>query len=154
MPSAKSAPKRENKSAWLSLDGRPKYQAQTPKTTMVIKQQRQIRVASCFPLTFIKEKTVFATPAPPSEVTKTPKKLKMLDKSAPCQSFKMPELTIEKIEFGASVQPLTKTTAKASKNTKKSRGVFNFVKKSIAFILDLPTFGCLWQNPFPYIKCI
>ena len=80
---------------------------------------------------FTIENMVFATLAPAKDEIKTPKKLKMLDKSAPCQSFKARELTIEKIEFGASVQPFTKMTSKANKNAKKSRGVSIFAKKLI-----------------------
>ena len=132
---AKSAPKSEKIRAWLSLDGKPKNQAKTPKNTTVIKHERQITDAPRLDETFAIENIVFATLAPVSDEIKTPKKLKMLDRSAPCQSFKVPELTIEKIEFGASVQPFTKTTDKASKNVKKSRGVSIFAKK---FIENLP----------------
>lgn len=76
------------------------------------------------------ENMLLATDAPTKDDIKTPKKLKIPDKSAPCQSFSLPEATIEKIEPGASVHPLMKTTTKAKKNTKKSRGVFVFDKKS------------------------
>ena len=130
-PNAKSPPSNEKIIAWLSLEGSPKNQHKIPKRTMTMKQERQTMLVLCFEDRLINENIVLATLAPKSEVRKTPKKLKIPDKSAPCQSFSAPEATIEKIEFGASVQPLTKTTDKAKKNTKKSRGVFKFAQKSI-----------------------
>ena len=130
IPNAKSAPNNEKIIAWLSLDGSPKNHASTPKSTTAIKHERQTTDVLCGEVILTMENMLLATDAPTKDDTKTPKKLKIPDRSAPCQSFSLPEATIEKIEPGASVHPLMKTTTKAKKNTKKSRGVFVFDKKS------------------------
>ena len=131
MPEAKRAPANEKMSAWLSLDGNPKSQATMPKMTMVTKQESAIMCDSRALEKLTNEKIALATLAPKNEVIKTPKKLNTPESNAPCQSFNALELTTEKIEFGASVQPLTKTTSNAKKKAKKPRGVSMLEKKII-----------------------
>ena len=130
-PVAKREPLKEKIKAWLSLDGRPKNQAMTPNRTIVIKQERQTVKPWLLLPKSVRENMVFATLAPRIDDNNTPKKLNIPESKAPCHSFNTPESTTEKIEFGASVQPLTKTTSRAKKKVKKPRGVSMFDQKLI-----------------------
>ncbi len=146
MPDAKEAPSKENISAWLSLDGMPKIIVTKPKIITVKKQARQIIAFSFSPLRALNPMTLFKTLPPKIEEKKTPKKLNIPETSAPCHSFSLPLETTEKIAFGASVEPLTKTTKTAATITIKSRGVSIFAKKFINPPKEKGSFGVDYQK--------
>lgn len=127
LPKARDAPPRAAISAWLSLDGIPKSQATMPNSMTVKKQQKQAMLDEISLSNIRRENMLSVTFLLPRENTRTPKKLKTADKRAPCQSLRVLEATIEKIELGASVQPLTKTT-------KPARNSVEALKKSLTLI--------------------
>ena len=129
LPKTKLAPNKEERSAWLSLEGMPKSQATNPKITTAEKQEIQIAFPSALFEKSANENTLFVTLALRREKTTTPSKLKTADIKAPCQSLAVFDATSENIAFGASVQPFIKTTIIERKNAKKPSGVSIFDQK-------------------------
>lgn len=127
----KEAPAKEKISAWLSLDGIPKIQLATPKTTTQIKEERHKIVPCLGDGVLAKENIDFATVGTKMVLTITPNKLKAPLKRPDLKRLSLFDKTMEQIALGASVQPFTKTTQMARKNAKKSRGVSILVQKFI-----------------------
>ena len=88
----------------------PKAHAKMPNNTTVKKQEKHAILDKFSFSWFTSESTSSATLVVINEKIKAPRKLKTADKSVPCHSFNVPDETTEKTEFGASVQPFTKTT--------------------------------------------
>jgi len=128
-PKTRPAPSNEEISAWLSLDGIPKSQAINPKIMTVAKQDIHITLPSALLEKSTNEKTLWVTLAPRSEKVNTPKRLKIAESKALFPRLAVFDATSENIAFGASVQPLMKTTNMDSEKAKKASGVSKFDQK-------------------------
>jgi hypothetical protein len=128
LDSARDAPKIEEISAWLSLDGIEKSHAKTVNT------MTDMRVASTpiFVLSpnLAREKTLSATELFIIYDKIAPRKLKTAHKEHACHIFKAPVPTTEEIAFGASVNPFKNTTVSVKTSIVAPNGVLIFSEKS------------------------
>ena len=139
-PKARDAPPSEAINAWLSLDGIPKNQAKIPNKITVKKQERQAMLEKSSFLNDARDKTFFVTFPSKSEKTKTPIKLNTADKITACLKLKAFEVTTEKTEFGASVQPFTNTTKIERKRAKALKKDKETISTSLEFQFEMANY--------------
>jgi hypothetical protein len=121
LPKHREAPKIAEISAWLSLDGIANIHAPMPKTITVTRHAHT--PSDLYSPNDAIENTYSATLNPDKVDNATPVKLHNPPIRHACFFEKTPELIIPETEFGASVNPFTKTTPRIRKNIKISEGV-------------------------------
>ena len=114
--SAAAAPDSPATRAWLSLVGMPNRQASTAQHTMaVMAAHRAARASKVLRPKSAMEKIVSETAPPAAAAHRLPSRLQAAASQAARRKGRAPDTTAEAMALGASVQPLTRMTARSSR---------------------------------------